>query len=134
MKKILVIIFVLFISSMNFAQWGTSAIKLGYFSPSATNGGFIIGYEGGKLNDRGFIFGWSIDWFHKSYVDKKLVSQFNDLYGIAGGSINEVRAKTNIHDFPLMLTATVKFPVSPFVNTFVTGGIGGVHRGAESSK
>ena len=37
MKKILVIIFVLFISSMNFAQWGTSAIKLGYFSSSATD-------------------------------------------------------------------------------------------------
>jgi Outer membrane protein beta-barrel domain len=124
MKKILVILFVLFISSVNFAQWGTSAIKLGYFSPSATDGGFIIGYEGGKFIDRGFIFGWSIDWFRKSYVDKKLVAQFDDLYGIAGGSINEVRAKTNIHDFPLMLTATGKFPVSPFVNTFITGGIG----------
>ena len=124
MKKILVTIFVLFISSMNLAQWGTASIKLGQFSPSATESGFIIGYEGGRYIDRNFNFGWSVDWFHKSYVDKKLVAQINDLYGIAGGSVNELRAKTNIHDFPLMLNATAKFPVSPFVNTFITGGIG----------
>ncbi|OGU47274.1 MAG: hypothetical protein A2000_06030 [Ignavibacteria bacterium GWB2_36_8] len=123
MKKVF-ILFIILIQSTLFAQWGTSSIKMGHFSPSATEGGFIIGYEGGKYIDRGFNFGWSIDWFHKSYVDKKLVAEFNEFYGIAGGSINELRAKTNIHDFPLMITATAKFPVSPFVNAFLSGGIG----------
>jgi len=123
MKNYLFLLF-LFLCSDSFSQWGTAAIKLGHFNPSAAEGGFIIGYEGGKYIDENFTFGWSMDWFHKDYVDKKLVAEFNDLYGIAGGSINELRAKTNLHDFPLMLTATAKFPVSPFVKMFVTGGLG----------
>ncbi|MDO8548748.1 MAG: hypothetical protein Q7S39_01160 [Ignavibacteria bacterium] len=123
MKKAFLLFFFL-IPATAFSQWGTSAIKLGHFNPAASEGGFIIGYEGGKYIDYGFNFGWSIDWFHKSYVDKKLVSEFNELYGIAGGSINELRAKTNLHDLPVMLTATAKFPLSPFVNLLVNGGIG----------
>jgi len=123
MKKIFLLFFFL-IPATAFSQWGTSAIKLGHFNPAASEGGFIIGYEGGKYIDYGFNFGWSIDWFHKSYVDRKLVAEFNELYGIAGGSINELRAKTNLHDLPVMLTATAKFPVSPLVNLLVNGGIG----------
>jgi hypothetical protein len=123
MKKFLLLLIVLF-SSTSFSQWGTSAIKIGHFNPAASDGGFIIGYEGGKYIDYGFNFGWSIDWFHKSYVDKRLVAEFNELYGIAGGSINELRAKTNLHDLPVMLTATAKFPVSPFINFLVNGGVG----------
>jgi len=103
---------------------GTASRKSGNFLPSATEGGFIIGYEGGKYIDSGFNLGSSIDRFHKSYVDKKLVAEVNEFVGIASGSINELRAKTNIHDFPVMLTATAKFPVSPFVNAFISGGIG----------
>jgi len=123
MKNIFLLFFFL-IPAAAFSQWGTSAIKLGHFNPAASEGGFIIGYEGGKYIDYGFNFGWSIDWFHKSYVDRKLVAEFNELYGIAGGSINELRAKTNLHDLPVMLTATAKFPVSPLVNLLVNGGIG----------
>jgi len=123
MKKIFLLFFFL-IPAAAFSQWGTSAIKLGHFNPAASEGGFIIGYEGGKYIEYGFNFGWSIDWFHKSYVDRKLVAEFNELYGIAGGSINELRAKTNLHDLPVMLTATAKFPVSPLVNLLVNGGIG----------
>jgi hypothetical protein len=122
--KLLVIIICSF-SLPVFAQWNTAAIKFGVFNPSAADGGFIIGYEGGPFVDNGFSFGWSIDWFHRDYVDKKLVAEFNDYYGIGRGSINELRAKTNLHDFPLMLNATAKFPVSPFVKMFLTGGIGG---------
>jgi hypothetical protein len=123
MKSIL-FLFLLLISPVSFSQWGTSAIKLGHFNPAASDGGFIIGYEGGKSFDYGFDIGWSIDWFHKSYVDKKLVSEFNELYGLAGGSINELRAKTNLHDLPVMLVATARFPVSPYMNLLVNGGIG----------
>jgi len=115
---------ILILSSQSYSQWGSSAIKLGHFNPSASEGGFIIGYEGGKYIDYGLNIGWSIDWFHKSYVDKKLVAQFNEFYGIAGGSVNELRAKTNLHDFPVMLTAIAKFPVSHFVNLLINGGIG----------
>jgi hypothetical protein len=119
------LLFLLFLlSTSSFAQSGMAAIKLGYFNPSAADGGFIIGYEGGKYIDENFTFGWSIDWFHKNYVDKKLVSEFNDIYGIAGGTVNELRAKTNLHDFPLMLNATAKFPVSYFTKFYITGGIG----------
>jgi hypothetical protein len=123
MRKILLLFIVLFYST-SYSQWGTSAIKLGHFNPAASDGGFIIGYEGGKYIDYGLNIGWSVDWFHKSYVDKKLVSEFNELYGIGGGSINELRAKTNLHDFPVMFTATARFPVSPFVDLLVNGGIG----------
>ncbi|OGU77810.1 MAG: hypothetical protein A2V93_07910 [Ignavibacteria bacterium RBG_16_34_14] len=123
MKKIFLLVFFLF-PATTFSQWGTSAIKFGHFNPAASEGGFIIGYEGGKYIDYGFNFGWSIDWFHKSYVDKKLVAEFNELYGIAGGSVNELRAKTNLHDLPVMLTATARFPVSHFVNLLINGGIG----------
>lgn len=123
MQKIL-ILFIMVFSNAAFAQWGTAAIKLGHYSPSAAEGGFIIGYEGGRFIDYGFNFGWSIDWFHKSYVDKKLVSEFNEVYGISGGEINELRAKTNLHDFPLMAQVTGKFPVAPFTKIFMTFGIG----------
>jgi hypothetical protein len=123
MKKLFLLIIIL-VNSLAFSQRETSTVKLGYFNPSASEGGFIIGYEGGKFIDYGFNFGWSIDWFHKSYVDKELVAEFNEFYGIAGGSINELRAKTNLHDFPIMLDATAKFPVSPFMNAFISGGIG----------
>jgi hypothetical protein len=104
------------------AQWGMAAIKLGYFNPSAADGGFIIGYEGGSYIDEGFNFGWSIDWFHKDYVDRKLAGDFNDQFGI--GEINELRAKTNLHDFPLMINITGKLPVGPLVKVFLTGGVG----------
>jgi hypothetical protein len=124
MKKIFILLFLIF-SSAAFAQWGTAAIKLGHFSPGGAESGFIIGYEGGKSVDYGVNFGWSIDWFHKSYVDKQLVSEFNQAYGIAGGSINELRAKTNLHDFPIMAQLTAKFPVAPFTKVFMTAGVGG---------
>ncbi len=50
MKKIS-ILFIVLLSSSVFAQFGSSAVKLGFFSPSAAKGGFIIGYEGGRDMD-----------------------------------------------------------------------------------
>ena len=122
MKKLILVSLLSFnISAV--AQWNAAAIKLGSFSPGATDAGFIIGYEGGKYIDQNFNFGWSVDWFHKNYVDKTLVESFNDIYGISGG-INELRAQTSLHDIPLMINATIKFPVAPKTKIYVTGGIG----------
>lgn len=122
MKK-LILIFLLFFSFNTFAQWSAAAIKLGSFTPGATDAGFIIGYEGGKYIDNNFNFGWSIDWFHKSYVDRTLVQSFDEIYGIQG-NINELRAKTNLHDIPVMVNVTMKFPVVPRVKVYATGGVG----------
>ncbi len=122
MKK-LIIIFVLLIGCNINAQSSAAAIKLGSFSPGASDAGFIIGYEGGKYIDNNFNFGWGIDWFHKKFVDKTLVQSFNEIYGIQGG-INELRASTNLHGIPLMINVTIKHPVAPRAMVYVAGGIG----------
>ena len=33
-------------TTLTFGQWKTGAVKLGFFNPSATDGGFIVGFEG----------------------------------------------------------------------------------------
>lgn len=123
MKKLTIIIILFFCYNI-YGQWSAAAFKLGAFSPGATETGFIIGYEGGSYIDNNFNFGWSIDWFHKNYVDKTLVNSFNEVYGISG-DINELRARTNFHDIPIMLGVTVKHFVAPRVKIYVTGSIGG---------
>ncbi len=122
MKKLILIIAILSFYNVN-AQWSAAAIKLGSFSPGASDAGFIIGYEGGKHIDKNFNFGWGIDWFHKKYVDKTLVQSFNEIYGIQGG-INELRASTNLHGIPLMINVTIKQPVAPRAIVYASGGIG----------
>jgi opacity protein-like surface antigen len=122
MKTVLFLIFFSFTST--FAQMGMGAIKIGHFSPSTTEGGFIIGFEGGRAIDRNLNIGVSLDWFHKDFIDKKLVQNLDNIYGIGGGSINELRAQTNLHDLPLMLNLTANFPVAPYINLFATGGVG----------
>ena len=122
MKKLIIIFTLLICYNVN-AQWSAAAIKLGSFTPGATDAGFIIGYEGGRYIDNNFNFGWGIDWFHKKFVDKTLVQSFNEIYGISGG-INELRASTNLHDIPLMLTVTIKQPIAPRAKIYATGGIG----------
>jgi hypothetical protein len=123
MKKLFFCGIIFFSACGLYAQWGMGAIKLGYFNPAAADGGFIIGYEGGTYIDEGFNFGWSIDWFHKNYVDRKLAGEFNNEFG-GIGEINELRAKTNLHDFPLMINITGKIPVGPLVKIFLCGGVG----------
>jgi hypothetical protein len=123
MKKLIVII-VTICSSMCFSQLNSASIKLGYFNPTAANGGFIIGYEGGKIIDERLIFGWSIDWFHSNYVDKRLVNEFNQVYPIGIGVTNELRAKTNLHEFPILLNFRGEFPIAPLTRFYATGGVG----------
>ncbi len=123
MKKSFLILSFL-ITSIASAQWGTSSIKLGYFNPSATDGGFIIGFDAGKFIDRNFSWNVSFDWFHKNYVDKRLVTELDNYYTGTIGTLNELRATTNIHDFPVMLNVIAKFPVNPRTQFYLTGGIG----------
>ncbi len=124
MKYFLTLFAALIFYANSFAQHGSAAIKLGEFFPSSSGGGFIVGYEGAKFMDENLTLGWSVDWYHESYVDKKLVAQFNDLYGISGGEINQLRAKTNLHDFPLMGILTAKVLVAPYTKVYFTGGLG----------
>lgn len=122
MKKLLIILVSLFSVNL-FGQHGAAAIKLGAFNPGATDVGFIVGYEGGQFIDQNFNFGWSIDWFHINYVDRNLVSSFDEVYGVQGNR-NELRAKTNLHDIPVMINVSVKHFVAPRTKIYVSGGIG----------
>ena len=122
MKKLFILTALLFPVSI-FAQSHFGSVKLGLFDPSATGSGFIIGYEGGWYIDNNFIIGWDIDWFNKNYTDESLVTQFNDFYGL-NYSLNELRAKTNLHAIPLMGTFTASWPVARRTNAYFTGSAG----------
>ena len=122
MKKLILLF--LIIPFVLHAQHNSGAIKLGYFNPSATDGGFILGYEGGRYIDRNLSIGWSVDWFNKNYVDESLVREFDRYYGIPNSTINELRAKTNLHDIPVLFNITGYFPAAKRTKFFLTGGIG----------
>ena len=124
MKNVVIVLLLLFFVNSLFAQRNSSTIKLGNFSPSATESGFVIGYEGGKFIDRNFDIGWSVDWFHKDYVDQSLVSDLNDYYGYFDSQLNEVRAKTNLHSIPVLFNMRAKFPMAPRVSAYVSAGLG----------
>jgi hypothetical protein len=119
MKKI-IYLFIVLIPVILSAQSKFGTIKAGLYSPSATEAGFILGYEGGWIMDDNFFVGWSADWFNKNYVDRKLVDEFNDFYGAINSQLNELRAKTNIHSLPLMGTINGNWLVAPRTRAFVT--------------
>lgn len=122
MKKLLIFALILLPATIS-AQGKYASFKLGFFSPGATSTGFIIGYEGGKNIDEVFSYGYSADWFHKSYIDETLVNDFNNFYGPTT-TLNELRAKTNIHAIPLMVNITGGWYVADKTRAFVTGGAG----------
>lgn len=128
MKRFYIIAALLFIfSSVTAAQqhFHMAAVRLGMFNPKAADAGFIIGYEGGVMVDEIFSFGWSADWFHTEYTDKQLVSQFNDAYGgVIDETINELRARTVLNSFPLMVNITGGNPIAPKTRFFFRGAIG----------
>jgi len=124
MKKTSIILILLFTTTLLTAQRRSSTIKLGNFNPAATEKGFVIGYEGGKFIDRNFDVGWSVDWFHKNYVDQTLMTELNDYYGYFESELNEVRAKTNLHSIPVLFNMRAKLPMSPRVAAYITGGLG----------
>jgi len=123
MKKVFSILITSMMFSSTFAQ-GSAALKLGMFDPGATDAGFILGYEGQQRIDERFAIGWSVDWFNKNYVDKNLVREFDDFFGVPNSELNELRAKTNLHSIPLMFTVTGYFPIAYRTKAFATAGFG----------
>jgi len=123
MKRFTLLLIIL-LSSAICGQRGTGAIKMGYFNPSSSDGGFIIGFEAGKYFDRNFNIGFSIDWFNRNYIDQELVEEFDFYYGEPGGTLNEIRAKTNLHDIPLMLNMTGISQIGLRASFYLSGGIG----------
>jgi hypothetical protein len=123
MKKIFLIVIVLLSFNLLNAQQKTAAVKLGLYSPQATNAGFVLGYQGGKDIDENFEYGWSIDWFNKNYVDKKLEKEF-DLAGFPNSELNELRAKTNVHNLPIVFSLTGRYSVNRNFDVYVSGGFG----------
>lgn len=123
MKKYLLLIFYIVTSNI-FSQNHFGSAKLGVYNPTATDNGFIIGYEGGWFIDNNFIVGWSADWFHKNYVDSKLVKDYNDFYGVINSSLNEIRAKTNLHSIPLMGMINGSWYIHQKTKAFFTGAAG----------
>ena len=122
MKKLTFLLLCL-LPVVSFSQSHFSSVKIGAFNPGATDVGFIIGYEGGWFVDDNFLMGYSIDWFNKNYVDQRYVSQINDVYG-PNSSLNELRAKTNLHSIPLMGSITGNWPIAPRTRAFITGAAG----------
>lgn len=122
MKKILYILLLLAVTGV-YAQRNTTLIRLGAFSPGATETGFIIGYQGGRYIDEHFDIGYSIDWFHKSYTDQRLVKEFNNSFPIQG-ELNELRAKTSLHQFPVLFNVVGSWPITPQLDAYISGGIG----------
>ena len=114
----------IFLTSALVAQYRTSTIKIGNFNPGATDIGFMIGYESARSVDRHFDIGWSVDWFHKSYVDQSLVAEFDNYNGYFNSSLNELRATTNLHSIPVLFNMTAKFPMVPRFSYYITSGIG----------
>ncbi len=124
MKKLATILILLISTSVVFSQHRSGTIKFGNFSPGATESGFVIGYEGSKYVDKNFDIGWSVDWFHKDYIDQDLVSEYNEYYGYFESELNEVRAKTNLHSIPVLFNMRAKFPMAPRLTAYINGGIG----------
>jgi hypothetical protein len=123
MKKLILLLSICFPLIIS-AQFDVGAVKLGSFNPSATDAGFIIGYEGGWHIDDNFLFGWSADWFHRNYVDRRLVDQYNDFFGPIQSELNELRARTNLHSIPLMLSVNANQLIAPRTRAFFTGSAG----------
>lgn len=122
MKRKILFLIILFPLALS-AQYNSAAVKFGLYNPSAIDGGFIIGYEGRSTVDRNLHIGWSADWFHKNYVDQTMINEINDFYGLESRT-NELRATTNIHQIPLMFSATGEFPLMPRIKAYVSGGAG----------
>lgn len=105
-----------------FAQNRATIIKLGYYSPGVTDGGFIVGAQWMREIDENLDMGVSLDWFNKNFTDQSLVQAYNQYDPF--GTTNELRAKTNLNSFPLMYTMNINFPLERGINLYATGSLG----------
>ena len=126
MRKITVLsillIFTAAVSSV-FAQGTSTSIQLGWFSPQATETGFIIGLGQSKVFDEKVELGISLDFFNNKYTDEKTVAV--DTTG-TGTNINTRQAslETNTMMFPLMANLTIKIPVVFPLEPYISGSLG----------
>jgi hypothetical protein len=113
----------LFLPLLSHGQSSASAVRIGFYGPAVSSGGFIIGYRWEKVIDERFHVGFEGNWFNKSYVDKDLAKGFDDVFGVQG-EVNELRAKTNLHAFPMQAVMEATFPINPAIRAFVNAGFG----------
>lgn len=123
MKKIIFLLLVFSFTAL-YGQKNWSTFKIGYFNPEASEGGLILGYQGGKYIDEFIDIGWSVDWFHKNYVDKSLANQLDDFNQPLNGEVNMLRAKTNLHEIPALFNITAYFGAAPKMAIFANVGVG----------
>ena len=107
-----------------YGQSTSGAIKIGVANPAVADAGAIFGFQWERNIDENFDIGWEVDWFHKSFTDEKLVQEYNNFNGGIFGTTNELRAKTNLHDFPALFTMTANFPVERHSKLRVFGSVG----------
>lgn len=122
MRTLLIRVFIFF-PFLVFAQ-NSSTLKIGVFNPQVTEAGLIVGYENTRPIDERLEVGWSFDWYNKTYVDKKLVNEFNNNYPGEIGEVNELRAKTNMHIFPLLSAMRINFPIDHRTAVYLIGNLG----------
>lgn len=125
MKKKLILLAFLLTAGSIFGQFRQTAVKLGYYSPSVTEGGFLLGVETGKGIDEVLDVGFSLDWFHKEYVDKNLLNDLGDIYGDIDVREYEILASTTLNSFPLMLSLSAHIPIDQPIDLYLTGALGG---------
>ncbi len=126
MKVKFVLALVTCISIIGFTQNRTAIVRLGYYAPAVTDGGFIIGAQWVQEVDENFQMGFSLDWFNKNYTDQRLVNEYNKVNKGAGsfGSTNEVMAKTNLNLFPVQYGMYLNFPLERDIKIYATGSLG----------
>lgn len=124
MKKLFIALLLLS-NGFLFSQDHSSAVKFGFFSPGATESGFIIGYEGRYVIDEFVRTGWSVDWFRKKYVDQNYVNDINSQYGEGiSSTLNELRATTNLHEIPILFNITLEKELEDRFKIYGTGSFG----------
>lgn len=123
MKTLKILFIAVLCIAGSFAQFQATSVKLGFYNPQVTNGGFIIGYESSKFIDEHFDVGWSIDWYNKNYIDQKLVMEITENFG-GLGTENELRAKTNLHDFPILFNMNASIPIDNKITAYIKGSVG----------
>lgn len=123
MKK-MIIGMLLLVTFLTYGQSNAGAIKFGFYKPSATDAGFIIGMEYGKHVDENLDVCLSVDWFKKDMVEKDYADDVDSSHPDLDDEVYDKLSESTIYDFPVMLNLTAKFPINPKFKWFLSGGFG----------
>lgn len=122
MKRNMLMLFLVLISFTMYSQEKGATIKLGYYNPGVSDGGFIIGGQWVKEIDENLGMGISIDWFKKNYIDQKLANEYKNSSTL--GSDYELKATTNLYSFPAQYFVNVKVLDREKYDVYLTAGLG----------